>query len=1084
MNKIEIYIKCAILIINIFLIENKKIFKNKRKYLPFIKNSYSKYKNGILVTTNRCTKNFKYYLYNAKKKDTVLNVFKNENITDNDSLNNFNKLLEWSINKKNEYINVKNDFNINDLINYFEDKLSLHNIKFIHENRNNYGYLKNKIKDFIIENKLEVNKNLELYLSKDNNVGNTNTDNEKTRKSDDQILCMKAKKKIRKSEIICSIPSSFIINFDHIINQIKEYVDSFSESYNVNYIKYIFKNNLEEQINELDSLTILKYDIYQKHTNFLTFIKSSNIYLKYWDIKLTLIITYIYFISKYINVLLYVYNFNNTIFHIMNNIFRENTNNDKTTIKNFLNNNLRNSIKNKRNDKNTNNKFYDKNNINIYDTLETMDCYSLNCINEINNILMKNIELELQNHKNFFFFKDYEFYINYIVNKKELNYLPLNFPDSSFFLFNNTNIRNIIYFRRQMIHELINLYKNDDENNNNFFFIDKRFIHKFLFSNNKYYHEVQNFKNNSIFKNNINVPLSKIESSNTIDVNKLYRFILLNDKYSNTVKHNINNDQKSDVNNEKWRNYNFNEESFNENNNDKCINRNFQYFINSSIYDSFIFDSFEEFFNYKFLTHVYSYICSHSIKIKNKVIFNKEEKKKKKEEENNNHCVLKDSILNSNIIMKHNNKISEKFYINECSKYNFNVYEKKEKEEENKYMCLIPLIDVCNHNSFYNNSIIKKDIKKRKTSYVSEDTKYNINKGDFSHPNSPDEKNDDMIKQNVINEVENENKTVNMSEAYKMKENMKNNLKDSIIESVEYVHLISTKNIEIDEEITVSYGNLSNDLLLLEYGFIDKRNMKVYFNFDVKIIREIILQILGFDKLPLIMLESLEKVKINLFKKLNVIPNEEDVYERFDTNTIENAKITRKKSEILNDYLRKNKYFNEYNIFKMKDRINKFFIDEKVQFHDKKNYLYIGGESVVDPILLATIRIIIYDDIEHLSKININDLLKWENYLSVYSEMIVLQVLIKLCDEIIYQQFYDINYEEIIKEGNIKYSNLKFLQNKFLQTNLFNSDKSINAFEGNNFNIIIHNIMKLKELQNAKVKLNEKFNQMKNLLKH
>ncbi|CRH02294.1 conserved Plasmodium protein, unknown function [Plasmodium relictum] len=1075
MNKIEIYIQCAILLLNIFLIESKKIYINKRKQISFIKNGHSIYQNDVLIKICRCTKKFKHSFYNVKKKDNVLNLSKNENFINDDLVGNFNKLLECLMNKKNEYISVKNDFTINDLINYFENNLSLHNIKFIHENRNNYGYLNNKIKDFIIENKLEVNKNLELYLNKDNNMENNSTYNEKMTSGDNQILCMRAKKKIRKSEIICSIPSSYIINFDNIINQIKKYVDYFTDSYNVNYIKHIFKNKLEDQISELDSLTILKYDIYQKHTNFLTFIKSPNIYLKYWDIKLTLIIAYIYFISKYINILLYAYNFNNTVFHLLNNICRKNSNNSSKTAKNFLNNNFPNDIKKKHNDKK--NTYFDN-------TLENICYSSLNCINEVNCILKKNVEHELKNHKHFFFYKNYDFYINYIVHKKELSHLPLHFSDSSFFLFNNANIKNIIYFRRQMIHEIVNLYKND-ENDNNFFFIDKNIIHKFLFTNNKYYQEIENLKNTNIFKNDLSVPFSKIKNNTSVDVNKLYHFILLNDKHSDIYRHNMNNYQKNNINNEKWINCNFNKEAIHLDNNDKCLNKNLEYFLNSSVFNSSILESFEEFFNYKFLMHVYSYICSHAIKMKNNIIFYNEEKEKKSE---NNYYILKDNILNSNIKMKQNDKVLEQIHIKECSKYDFNEYEKKEKEGENKFMCLIPLIDVCNHSNFYANSIIKKDMKKRKSSfYSSEDIKYDINKMEFSDCNIQDKKNEHLIKQNKVNKIENENEneneTVNISEAYKTKGNMKNNLTNSIIEDIENVHLISTKDIDIDEEITISYGNLSNDLLLLEYGFIDKKSLKVYFKFDVKIIREIILQILGFDKLPLMMLESLEAVKLNLFRKLNVISDGGSVYERFDTTNMENAKITRKKSEILNDYLRKNKYFNEYNIFKMKDRINKFLIDEKIQFADKKNYLYIGGESIVDPILLATIRIIIYDDINHLSKININDLLKWENYLSIYSEMIVLQVLIKLCDEIIYQHFYDINYEEILKEGSIKYSNLKFLQNKFLQLNLFNSDKSINVFQNNNFNIVIHNIMKLKELQNAKLKLTERFNQIKNLLK-
>ncbi|SCP03159.1 conserved Plasmodium protein, unknown function [Plasmodium malariae] len=1151
-NKLSFCLKCIVLLINIFLTKNKIIHINKIKLFPcFIKNVLPHRQKDSPVVQSRLIRKHKHASYILKKKDNPLKLSKEENISkESSTLDYLSKFLDSTLNRKYEYMNnsLNTNFTINNLVNYLErNGITLQNIKFTEHSRKSYAYTKNRIYDFIEEHKVQVNENFEKQVKgENNNKSNKENGSEKikykpngdnyTYTSDDDniILCMNAKREIKKSEVICSIPNSYIINFDHVINQIQNFVNSFSNSYNVNYIKYIFKNNMEEQVKELDPLAILMYDIYTRHISFLSFMKSPHIYLKYWDIKLTLIITYIYFISKYVNILLYAYNFNNTFFLLLNKYFEE-IEEKRDLCKNELH------IKEQT-------MFLEKNNniLHINDKADKAFPLNFHHMKEINSMLHANSYATLKNEKSFLFYKNYEYYINYIVNKKMLSHLPLFFSDSSFFLFNNTNIKNIIYFRRQMIHEIVNLYKNNENNDYNFLFIHSDIIDRILFTNNKYYSQIEHYlKNCNTCRKTQNLYISKLQHVHMVDQNELYKFILLGSDYSNVQKQNLNHDHK---------NYSYYKDTFNqiginsnpisgeENfSNGKCnhLNDNFEHIIRSVTYDSSLFKSFDELFNYNFLMHIYSYVSSHVIKIKSDIILIGDKKKneiiKQEDEENGHYNNLKDNILNSSIKMTISDyKVAEQFSVKECSKYDFSEYEKKEKEDENRYMCLIPIIDICNHRNLFTNSIIKKEIKqiRKKKFYqtrgyrtdensktyhnydgsvcVSQTNNISIKKKEVNeiseesaYEDKPEEKtfeehekNTNKNNDNNNNDNNNNNNSSNSSSSNSSSSNSSSNsrcnsdtndnnsVKDSPTDNVYNVELISSEDIGVDEEITISYGKLSNDLLLLEYGFIEKKSTRIYFHFDVKIIREIIIQILGFDKLPLIMLESLPQVKVELFKLLNIIPHNDNVYERFDINNAENAKITRKKKEILNDYVRKNKYFNEYNIFTMKERINKFYIDEKLHHSQQKKYFYIGTDNIIDPILLAVIRIIIYDDLNHLSKIDINDLLKWEQYLSVSSEIIVLHVLIKLIDEIIYEQFYDINYEKALKEGMLKYADLKFLQNKFLQGNLFNSDKSINVFEHNNFNIVLYKIMKLKELQNAKIKLTQKYKHMKNLLKN
>ncbi|GAW83254.1 hypothetical protein, conserved [Plasmodium gonderi] len=1115
-NILESWLKWAFLLISILPIKSTKILHNKRKknlFPSFTQNGWSRRERDNNLSSHKLIQSCKSVFHPFKKKNSSLKLSKQDKISkENISLNYLNKLMENILHKKYEYKNnlITPIFTIYNLTNYFKHKsLSLENIEFTEQNRNDYTYEKNRIHDFIVEHNLHASKNGQQFEKSDTNVQSNKQqcngsikkknayccdDNMNDSHFEDKILCITAKKKIQKSDIICNIPSSYIINFNHIVKQIQKYVDFFSNTYNVNYLKYIFKNNMEEEIKKIDSFTILMYDIYKRHVHFLVFMKSPHIYLKYWDVKLTLIIAYIYFISKYINVLLYAYNFNNTCFVLLNNYFMKQGKIYHTSSENV-------SQKKEQN-------IYciNKNPVCNIDEEENVLKVAYTHIRQIHSMLNEKTNDTLKEKTNFFFYKNYEHYVYYITNKIKLSHLPLHFSDSSFFLFNNISMKNIIYFRRQMLHEIINFYKSEDNENSNFLFIDKNVIHRILFTNNEYYGPIEKL----LIDNKNSFGEGKPQCSPHIldihmgDVNRLYHYILLSsEKKSNENQNGVCfHESGSEIN----KSYG----SKNGGNTFSSLIEILDYTIRSIAYNESLFESFDEFFNYNFLMHIYSYVSSHVIKLKSDITVNKEQmdKERRKGENSpqngtqnspqngtqnspqngtqnspqngtqngpkNDDCELKDNILSSNIKMENIEKVVEEFSVKECTKHDFNEYEKNEKDE-NTYMCLIPIIDICNHSNFSVNSIIKKEMRK----YAEDKIFFENNLKSFFHSEKR------HIKKNEVNDISKDNLPEYMSKktSYQKEEQMNNNVKDAeLIENLDNVQLISSKDIEKDEEITISYGNLSNDLLLLEYGFVDKKGTKVYFYFDIKIVREIIIQILGFDKLPLIMLESLPQVKVNLFKILNVVPNSDNVYERFALN-MESAKITRKKKEILNDYLRKNKYFNEYNIFTMKDRINKFYIEEKLQHHHRKNYFYIGSESIVDPVLLATIRIIIYDDLNELTKIKVTDLLKWEYYISPISEAVVLQVLIKLIDEIIYEQFYHMDYEEILKQGKVQYSDLKFLQNKFLQKNLFDSEKFINIYRSNNFKIVIYNVMRLKELQSAKQKLTEKLKHMKTLIR-
>ncbi|SCM24360.1 conserved Plasmodium protein, unknown function [Plasmodium chabaudi adami] len=1162
-TKFYVCFKYIIIIINATLYQCKRRKASKINLFPyFINNDFPSKPHNYSSGSKRkgILQKREYASHFSKTKGDALNLLSNEEISKNDiKLNNLTQLLENILIKKNEYKNtiLNSNYNIDHLVDYFQDKLSgLQNINFIEQNRANYSYSKNKIREFFNDNNVKVDGKLQEHISAHNkpteqyqNVfnkniikdeknqcqfiepkNNTSFDNRNTHQDHhDNILCMQAKTNIKKDDVILSIPKTYIIHYDNIMNQIQNFVNDFSNSYNVNYIKYIFKNNMQDQINQLDPYIILMYDIYKRHINFISFMKSPNIYLKYWDIKLTLLIAYIYFISKYMNILLHAHSFNNALFLLLDKyLSQENENLTPTELSHHKNEQRicekKNGEEINSTSKNLINDIYLSGNNEIHENYKSTAIPNIvsNDINEISHHLRKTSENALKNRKSFFFYNNYEHYINYIVNTPSLNHLPLLFKESSFLLFNNANIKNIIYFRKQMIHEIINMYKNDEDNDNaTFFSIDKNIINKILFTNNKYYSTIEKyFKNNIIYnENGSNNSYANKKHNNVIDLDKLYHFTLINKKNfclstkntncqkESSTQHVSINDMSSNTTNDDNNNNVHAEQSLKENSQSSFSFANFRDSITSIIYNASLFDNFDIFFNYSFLMHIYSYVSSHAIKIKSDAYFfqnieenniQKVEKSNRKNE--NDYGDLKDNILNSNITIKETNKHIEKISAKECSKYDFNEYEKKEKQTENKHMCLIPFIDVCNHRTFSMNSFIKnvsKDIKKNTHSFS-----INNNDANYSYHNLlSDNKNPDSFSKthqinpvykhiepiDIVDEKNNYNTNSSDSDINKVCDTKNlHNTNEIMLEDANSIQLFSSENINTGDEITISYGKLSNDLLLLEYGFIDKKNTKVYFYFDVKIIREIIIQILGHDKLPLIMLESLERKKVDIFKILNVLPNNENVYERFQTDQTENAEIVRQKKNILNDYIRKNKYFNEYNIFTMKERINQFYIDEKMS-HDQKNkksYFYIGTDLIVDPILLATIRTIIYDDMDYLSKINITDLLQWENYLSPDSEIIVIQVLIKLIDEIIYDQFYDINYEDILIKGQIKYEDLKCFKNKFLQPDLFNSEKVIDIFQNNNnFNIVIYNIMKLKELQLAKQALIEKREAMMNLLK-
>ncbi|KYN96849.1 hypothetical protein PGSY75_1304600 [Plasmodium gaboni] len=1185
---------------HVYNIYKKEIKKQKNCYIKKIKNQH------FLEHINNNTDSNEYLL---NKNDLLkhLEILSQQFLEK--KLQPFEKVPEERNNINNdENINKnknKNNFSINNLYHYIQSThpSGLQNIKFIYQDRKKYTFTKNKISDdFLNTEQVPIESNLLKKYTKDEDQKNCHTQKDITRNdihnniqsnnnmcndlSNNSILCMTTNKYIPRDQKICSIPNNYIINYENIIQEIQMFVDHFNNYYKVNYLKYIFKNNIEDEINKLDSITILLYDIYIKHNSFLNFIKyynSSSIYLKYWDIKLTLIITYIHFISKYINTLLYIYNFNNSLFTLLHKYYIDHTQKKKknchTTHSNNYNqngdtNHLSNHNKNVRNnekiiyiEENINIKQHDelnKNNIsNIYNINDLYIKYNYNnyiqnkidsmynsssFINNIHSFIKSKTSEILKNHSNFFFYKNYEHYIQYIVNKEELNHLPLYYKDSSFYLFNNNNIKNIILYRKQMIHEFIKMCTSQENFNEPYFhFIDKNIIHKILFTNNKFFIQLHKIINTNIntnqqqknYTHHFETPTLKQQQK--LNINTLYNYIMLSFYENDNIKDdNKNGDNKNGDNKNVDETYNHNSDNNHHHNNNISCEENIDIniysnesleklkeliknTINDVAYNNSIFNSFENIFNYHFVMHIYSYVSTHAIKMKSSLnlytsnndtnnSMQNNMKKKYDTQNNENIYKLKDNIINSSIKMKDEEKTIEELYIKECSDFNFNEYEQKEKQNENKNknMCLIPIIDVCNHSSLSNNSTINKedltvtyDNVNNKICQHDEDYLKNIQQYQYN------EEIDDSVK-NVVNQEDslsfysekkkkkknyidhNDNNDIistnNTNDNNKTNHNNMNPLliPSSIIHKIQSVHLISSKNIEEGEEITVSYGNANNDLLLLEYGFIEKeKETKVYFNFDIKIIREIIIQILGVDKLPLIMLDSLEQVKVNLFKQLNIIDDNQSVYQRFDTKNLESAHITRKKKEIFNDYLRKNTYFNEYNIFTMKDRINKFFIDEKLQ-HDsrkknKKNYLYIGSNHIVDPILLATIRIIIYDDINQLSKININQLTSWNHYLSIDSEMVVIQILIKLIDEIIYEHFSHINYEYILKQGFIKYEDLKFLHNKFLQINTLHSHKSINLLEYNNFFITIYNILKIKELKNAKDKLNQKFNQMKHL---
>ncbi|SCQ16688.1 conserved Plasmodium protein, unknown function [Plasmodium ovale] len=1141
MNKLlSMRLICAVLLINLYLPECMKIHKNKINLFPnFVKNYFPKELNNTQGDKNNIVRMYKRVSPRLRKKDNILKRFLKHHVSkENDLLNYLSKSLESMFKKKHEYKNLSknSNFTINNLAhNLGYNTLCLQNVHFTEQDRKKYAYSKNKIHDFFLENNVEVGESLREQIHAwnsveqekekvDNNTGNENeiegtcdssgshdndnsgdwvqeSENQKAGRDEENIICMTAKRHIKKSEVICSIPISYIINYDHIVNKIENFVRIFSTIYNINYIKYMFKNKMEQQLSELDPFTILMYDMYRRHVKFLSFMKSPNIYLKYWDIRLTLIIAYIYFISKYINILLYAYNFNNTFFILVNNYFAEKY--GKIHLSTCISN---------ENDQREGS--YTSGSVPYYRNKEKEnDNNVFRCVGEMNSILDNNTNNILKNEDCFFFFKNYEYYINYIVNKKDLSHLPLLFPDTSFLLFNNRSIQNIVYFRRQMIHEMVNLYKGSEKDNTNFLFIDKDVINRILFTNNKYYLQIEQYlKSSNIILMDAFKPPFIMEGNPKVELNQLYHFILLCSNKSPLFGKNDTQDGEKCIQNEQSRGKNGRSEEKSADGN-KIIRDNpsrstrstplksacsgpswdnLQRAISSTIYTPFTFESFDEFFNYDFLMRIYAYVSSHVVKMKGGPTINRTDEEKKEIEakkKNKNRYNLRDCTLSSNIKIKDTVEKVQEFSAKECSNYNFNEYEKKEKENENKHMCLIPLIDVCNHSNIATNSFIKKVNKdgERNVHIPAQDTKSYLITDTQNHPC-------DVLlhssqrDHNPVATDEQKGASKRVEYAHVSGEEADgegHRVTKSLLERVDTVQLISSEDILEGEEITISYGKLSNDLLLLEYGFVDKKNIKVYFHFDVKIVREIIIQIMGIDKLPLIMLDSLEQVKVDLFKKLNVLPINENVYERFDTNNVESAKMIRKKKEILNDYIRKNKYFNEYNIFTMKERINKFYVEEKLQnFQKKKNYFYIGTDDyILDPILLATIRIIIYDDINHLSKISINELLSWDHYLTPQSEIIVIQVLIKLIDEIIYENFYDINYEEMLKQGKVKYANLKFLQNKFLHANLFNSDKCIDVLHKNNFNIVIYNIMKLKELHKSKLKLVQKCKQMVNLLK-
>ncbi|ANQ09839.1 Uncharacterized protein PCOAH_00037680 [Plasmodium coatneyi] len=1077
-NTFSSWLKWALLLVYTLTSDGTKIHVKRKKILfP----SFTQ--NGNLITgrdnhlpSHTLVRRRKDSFHLFKREDTRLKLSQEDNIgKGSGSLNCLNGLIESVLHKKYEYKNSLKEptFTISHLASHFmNNSVNLQNVQFDEQNRDKYTYEKNRIGDFLAEHNIKVGENFGHLshvdtnvppnedqssgsIKKDNINHTPNGDNESDLNHENNILCLTAKNKIKKEGVICSIPSSYIIHYDYIVKQIRKYVDLFSSTYNVNYIKYIFKNNMEEEIKELPSLTILLYDIYKRHVHFLSFMKSPLIFLKFWDVKLTLIIMYVHFVSKYVTILLHAYNFNNTFFLLLGDYFAEREKPNGVTGKNST------GSEDQRDD-NTKNSYP----CNANAEEKPRKAHPTH-IDQTNFALTQKTNDTLKEKTNFFFYKNYEHYINYIVNKKRLSHLPLLFSDSSFHLFNNMNIKNIIYFRRQMLHEILNLLKGEEHGDSNFLFIDKNAIRRILFTNNKYYQRIENFlpcADNPLWEEK-RESRQDMSPDRTADINRLYHFALLVGEGNQNGQDNHPNGGLPP----------------------SAPSESISQAIQSIAYTESLFESLDNFVNYNFLMRIYSYVSSHAIKVKGNVTQNGEhsaeggnkinqkdqiDQKDQIEEGENNpndneHYELKDNILSSNVKMEKVEKAIHQITVKECAKHDFNQYEKAEKEEENKYMCLIPIIDICNHSNFDNNCIIKKEIKKSAEGglHIGGDSKMDSHSGD------------DRNRTNEMKKIFRETHI-----EYTPKEDHPPE-EQPPISNLDNVQLISSKDIDIGEEITISYGNLSNDLLLLEYGFVDKQNTKVYFHFDVKIVREIVIQILGFDMLPLTMLESLPRIKVDLFKKLNIIQNNENLYERFDVNSMESAKITRKKKEILNDYVRKNIYFNEYNIFTMKDRINKFYIEEKLQHSQKKNYLYIGTEFIVDPILLATMRVIIYDDLNHLAKVKVTDLLKWEHYLSPLSEVVVLQILIKLIDEIIYEQFYHINYEEILKKGKVQYADLKFLQNKFLEKDLFDSEKSIDVSHSNNFKIVIYNIMKLKELQNARSKLTEKLKQMKELVK-
>ncbi|CAA9990647.1 conserved Plasmodium protein, unknown function [Plasmodium knowlesi strain H] len=1096
-----LWLKWALLLVCTLTSDGTKInFKRKKILFPsFTQNGWRRTGRENHFASHTFVRRRKDAFRLLKKIDIPLKLSQGDNIgEENGSLNCLKELIESVLHKKYEYKNSSKEpiFTISHLASHFmNNSVNLQNVQIDEQDRDKYTYEKNRIGDFLTEHNIQVGKNLGELSQVDTNVppskeqssGSINGDNIHQSQNDDnknylsdenKILCLTAKNKIKKEGVICSIPSSNIIHFDYIMKQIRKYVDLFSSTYNVNYIKYIFKNNMEDEIKELHPLTILLYDIYKRHVHFLSFMKSPFIFLKFWDVKLTLVIMYVHFLSKYVTILLHAYNFNNTFFVFLGNYLakREKPNGIM-----------------RKNSTGSEEERYDKPSENQCGKPSDTPKDSLLCnanteeklskpphthIDQTNFALTQKTNDILKEKTNFFFYKNYEHYINYIVNKKRLSHLPLLFSDSSFLLFNNMNMKNIIYFRRQMLHEILNLLKSEEHEDSNFLLIHKNAIRKILFTNNKYYQRIREF-----LPYLDNFPWEEkrenrhdISPNHTADINRLYHFALLVGESNENGPDSC--PKGPDSRPDGQCNHTSGGAMFG------APSESLRDTIQSITYTESLFESLDNFVNYNFLMRIYSYVSSHAIRVKGKVPLNwqhssegekninqiKHINKIKEGENNPSHSEnyeLNDKILSSNVKMEKVEKAIHELTVEECAKHDFNQYEKAEKEEENKYMCLIPIIDICNHSNFSNNCIIKKEMKKR--AEVESHIKGNLKMDSHSR----DDANETNEMKDILKEA---HIKYNPKEAHDREE-------DLPISNLDHVQLVSSKDIDRGEEITISYGNLSNDLLLLEYGFVDKQNTKVYFHFDVKIVREIIIQILGFDKLPLTMLESLPQVKVDLFKKLHVIQNNANLYERFDVNNMESAKITRKKKEILKDYVRKNKYFNEYNIFTMKDRINKFYIEEKLQHSQKKNYLYIGTEFIVDPILLATIRVIIYDDLNHLAKVKVTDLVKWEYHLSPLSEIVVLQILIKLIDEIIYEQFYHINYEEILKKGKVPYSDLKFLQNKFLQKDLFNSEKSIDVSHSSNFKIVIYNIMKLKELQNARSKLTEKLKQMKGLIK-